>query len=307
MKTEHLIRIATRKSKLALVQSQQVADHLMALHRGLVAELVTFDTTGDAIQGQNLSEIGGKGLFTKELEDALLAGTVDMAVHSLKDMPAVLPKGLEIACIPKREDARDAFISRRYKSISDLPNGAVVGTSSTRRAAQVNALRPDVKIIPFRGNVQTRLKKLEEGVADATFLAVAGLSRLGLGDVISEILPPSAMLPAVGQGALAIEINSQHKNMRALLAPLNHVATYVCVEAERSFLKTLDGSCRTPLAAYATLNDGVLSFDCMIASSDGVSVFRTTRKGKAEDAAAMGKDAALQLKAEAGEAILAGW
>lgn len=301
------LKLATRKSKLALAQSQHVADVMMAQHEGLKVELVTFDTTGDMIQHKNLSEIGGKGLFTKELEEALFAGDVDLAVHSLKDMPAELPDGLEIMCIPEREDPRDAFISEKFRSLSELPQGAVVGTSSTRRAAQVKLLRPDVSIVPFRGNVQTRLKKIKEGLADATFLAVAGLSRLGMSDVITQAMDIGEMVPSVGQGALAIEVKTDRSDMKALLAALHHQDDATCVAAERSFLKALDGSCRTPLAAYATLKGDVLTMDAMIASVDGVSVFRASRKGQRTDAELLGKDLAKQLRSEAGEEILAGW
>ncbi len=307
MALERPMRLATRKSKLAMVQSQQVADQLMQLHEGLRVELVTFDTQGDAIQNQNLSEIGGKGLFTKELEDALLDGSVDIAVHSLKDMPATLPDGLEIACIPQREDARDGFVSAKYKSISDLPDGAVIGTSSTRRAAQVKAMRADVSIVPFRGNVQTRLKKLDDGVVDATFLAVAGLNRLEMSRVITEMINPKVMLPAVGQGALAIEAKSGNSEILSLLKSLHHVDTDICIRAERSFLKKLDGSCRTPLAAFATIEGDVLTLNTMVASLDGSLLFTTSRKGRARNAEQMGVDAANQLIDDAGADVIAGW
>jgi hydroxymethylbilane synthase len=301
------IRIGTRKSLLARTQSQHVANMLMAENEGISTELVTFDTTGDTILDRNLSDIGGKGLFTKELEEGLLSGIIDLAVHSLKDVPAVLPTGLIINCIPKREDARDAFISKAYPSLFDLPPQSVVGTSSSRRAAQLHALRPDIQIVPFRGNVQTRLQKLDEKKADATFLAVAGLNRLDLSQHITEALDPSTMLPAVGQGALAIEICQTNSFIASLLSPLNHADTSYCTTAERSFLATLEGSCRTPIAAHALVIDHTLILDCLIASMDGKSIYKTNRKGSIHDAKALGADAALELKSLAGDQLLQSW
>ena len=257
-------------------------------------------TTGDQIQNRPLSEIGGKGLFTKELEEQLHDGSIDLAVHSMKDMPAVLPDGLEICCLLEREDPRDAFMSPVAKSIADLPEGATVGSSSVRRAAQLLNIRPDLEIVQFRGNVQTRLRKLEEGVAAATFLACAGLNRLGMTHLMTSAIEPDIMLPAVAQGAIGIEIASSSDRSRELLEPLNHQHTSICIEAERAFLKELDGSCRTPLAGHATLADNVVSFNAMALTLDGQKVFTTSRTGPAGEAGRMGLDAAEEIRALAG-------
>ena len=263
-------------------------------------DIIVISTTGDQIQNRSLAEIGGKGLFTKEIEEQLHDGSIDMAVHSMKDMPAELPDGLEICCLLEREDPRDAFMSPVAKSIADLPEGAVVGSSSVRRGAQLLNLRPDLQIVQFRGNVQTRLRKLEEGVAAATFLACAGLNRLGMTHLITSAIAPEVMLPAVAQGAIGIEIASNNERARALLEPLNHQHTSICIEAERAFLKELDGSCRTPLAGHATLADNVVSFNAMALTLDGQKVFRASRTGPADEAATLGLDAAKEIRALAG-------
>ena len=222
-------------------------------------ELVIIKTTGDRITDRPLIEAGGKGLFTKELEEALFAGDIDLAVHSMKDMPAILPQGLAISAILEREDPRDAFVSLKYASLDALPAGAVIGTSSPRRQAQVLRARPDLRVVGFRGNVETRLRKLEEGVADATFLACAGLNRLGLSQHITAAMPTDVMLPAVAQGAIGIEIRADDDATAQLIAPLNDAATALCVTAERAYLAQLEGSCRTPIAGYAELNGGSLA------------------------------------------------
>ncbi|KAB2916752.1 MAG: hydroxymethylbilane synthase [Hyphomicrobiaceae bacterium] len=298
------IRIGTRGSPLALAQTQEVRTRLQAAHGpGAPAiEVRVIKTSGDRIQDRPLSEAGGKGLFTKEIEEALLAGEIDLAVHSMKDMPTVLPAGLTVACLLPREDVRDAFISHKARSLAELPAGATVGTSSLRRQAQVKRMRPDITIVPLRGNVETRLRKLEEGVADATLLAVAGLRRLGLADRITSIVPTREILPAVAQGAIGIEIRAADFATAQLLAPLNHQPTAIAVAAERAFLAKLDGSCRTPIAGLAELaQDGRrLAFRGMILTPDGRQCHETSREGRPEEAILMGEDAAAELLAKAG-------
>ncbi|MEI9902400.1 MAG: hydroxymethylbilane synthase [Hyphomicrobium sp.] len=248
------IRIGTRGSPLALAQAHQVAARLTAAHALAPdqCEIVIIKTTGDRITDRPLIEAGGKGLFTKELEEALYAGSIDLAVHSMKDMPALLPPGLAIAAILEREDPRDAFVSLKYASLADMPAGAIVGTSSPRRRAQVLRARPDLAVVEFRGNVETRLRKLEEGVADATFLACAGLNRLGLSRHITEVMDTAVMLPAVAQGAIGIEIRAIDETIAGLLGPLDDARTALCVAAERAYLSQLEGSCRTPIAGFAS-------------------------------------------------------
>ncbi len=243
-------------------------------------EICIIKTTGDMILDRPLSEAGGKGLFTKEIEEALISGSIDLAVHSMKDVQTALPDGLILSAIFPREDVRDAFISLRYGSISDLPKGARVGTSSLRRQAQIRRMRPDLDVVGFRGNVQTRLKKLEDGVADATFLACAGLNRLGNAGRISERISTDVMLPAVAQGAIGIECSADHLDIRALLAPLNHAESASCVMAERAFLARLEGSCRTPIAGLAELRpDGHIRFRGEILSPDGREHHASERTG----------------------------
>ena len=296
------IRIGTRGSKLALAQSYETRDRLIAAH-GLTLddfEIEIIKTSGDLIQDKALSAFGGKGLFTKEIEDALLAGTIDLAVHSMKDMPTKLPDGLTIPCLLPREDVRDAFISLKVARLADLPEGAVMGTSSLRRQAQVKKLRPDLQVILYRGNVETRLKKLEEGVADATLLASAGLRRLGLEGRITSLIGTDEMLPAVAQGAIGIETRDGDTRMAALLAPLNDPATATGVAAERAFLAELDGSCRTPIAGLAELTGERLRFRGQILTPDGTESHATEREGSPDDAVAMGIDAAKELLKAAG-------
>lgn len=296
------IRMGTRGSKLALAQTYETRDRLMAAH-GLAEddfEIEIIKTSGDLIQDKALSAFGGKGLFTKEIEDALLAGTIDLAVHSMKDMPTKLPEGLTIPCLLPREDVRDAFISPKAKRLTDLPQGAVMGTSSLRRQAQVKNRRPDLKVILYRGNVGTRLQKLEEGVADATLLASAGLRRLGLADRITSLMETDEMLPAVAQGAIGIETREGDERIGALLAPLNDVATTICVTAERAFLAELDGSCRTPIAGLAELAGGRVRFRGQILTPNGAESHATTREGTPNEAEAMAVDAAKELLKAAG-------
>ena len=299
------IKIGTRGSPLALAQARETRERLMKAHALGPAdiEIIAITTTGDTIRDRPLSEIGGKGLFTKEIEEALIAGEIDLAVHSMKDLPAQLPPGLTIAAILPREDARDAFLSLTAKSIEGLNPGAVIGSSSVRRTAQVLRLRPDLKPIQFRGNVETRLRKLTEGLADATFLACAGLNRLGFADKITQAMPIDLMLPAVAQGAVAIEIRQDDEATRQLLAAINHVPSEITVACERAFLQALDGSCRTPLAGHAILNGETLSFRGHALTLDGVHCFETTRVGPPGEAARMGQDAGAEVKARGGTLI----
>jgi hydroxymethylbilane synthase len=297
------IRIGTRGSPLALVQAHEVRDRLAAAHGAgrLEVEVCVIRTSGDRIQDRPLAEVGGKGLFTKEIEEALLAGEIDLAVHSMKDMPTVLPAGLAISCYLPRADVRDAFISTKAASLAELPAGAMVGTSSLRRQAQVLRLRPDLRVAPLRGNVETRLRKLAEGAADATLLAYAGLARLGMEERITAAVPAEEMLPAVAQGAIGVEIRADDEATAQLLAPINHQATALAVAVERAFLAKLDGSCRTPIAGLAELaSPDRLVFRGMILTPDGRQCHETRREGRPEAGVAMAEDAAAELLAKAG-------
>ena len=279
-----------------------VRQALAAAH-GLEAgqiDITVIRTSGDRIQDRPLAEVGGKGLFTKEIEEALLANTIDFAVHSSKDMPTILPGGLVLSAFMEREDPRDVFISRKAKSVADLPHGATVGTASLRRQAMMKRLRPDLVIVPLRGNVETRLRKLDEGVADATLLALAGLKRLGLADAATAVLDVSEFLPAVGQGAIGIETRANDARTRQMLAAINHADTAQALAAERAFLAVLDGSCRTPIAGHATVSNGIIRFRGMIVKPDGSEAFETTREGSVRDAERLGADAGAELKARAG-------
>ncbi len=300
------IRIGTRGSPLALAQAHETRRRLMAAH-GLPEEefeIVVITTTGDRIRDRPLSEIGGKGLFTKEIEEALFAREIDLAVHSMKDMPAVLPDGLAFAATLPREDARDALISLSATSLQDLKLGATLGSSSVRRTAQALRLRPDLKVVQFRGNVETRLRKLADGVADASFLAVAGLNRLGLSHHIAAIVPMEEMLPAIAQGAIGIEIHAGNARIHAMLDAINHVETATAIACERAFLAALDGSCRTPIAGHARLADGVLRFRGETLTLDGSKAFTAERSGAPADAAQMGTNAAAEVKAKGGSLIV---
>lgn len=303
------VRIGTRGSPLALAQAREIRARLIAADPGVVEadiELVVIKTTGDRVQDRTLAEVGGKGLFTKEIEEALIDGRIDLAVHSMKDMPTWLPDGLAIGCLLPREDPRDALFARRGDSIASLPEGAVVGTASLRRQAQLLALRPDLRVVPLRGNVGTRLKKLASGEIDATLLALAGLRRLGLADRATAVLAPEEMLPAVAQGAIGVEIRADDAAARALLAPLDDRDTGLRVAAERACLAELDGSCHTPIAALAELEagGGNLRLRALIALPDGSVVHRDERRGPATQAAALGRAAGAALKAQAEPAFL---
>jgi hydroxymethylbilane synthase len=297
-----ILRLGTRGSPLALAQARMVREALAKAH-GLDPELIELQvirTSGDRIQDRPLAEVGGKGLFTKEIEEALSAGTIDLAVHSSKDMPTALPVGLMLSAFLEREDPRDVFISRKAKSIAELPRGATVGTASLRRQAMVLRRRPDLTIVPLRGNVETRIRKLDEGVADATLLALAGLKRLGLAGAATAILDVDEFLPAVGQGAIGIETRVDDSRTRELLAKINHADTASALAAERAFLAVLDGSCRTPIGGHATVAGGRLRFRGMIVKPDGSEAFEAAREGGVRDAEKLGADAGGELKGRAG-------
>ena len=295
------LRIGTRSSPLALWQAHEVRRVLMAawdLPEDAFAT-VPIRVTGDMVQDRALKEIGGKGLFTREIEEALLAGRIDVAVHSMKDMPTIQPAGLVIDCHLPREDPRDAFVSPRHEGIRALPRGAVVGTSSLRRRAQLLVRRPDLALVEFRGNVQTRLRKLDEGVASATFLAMAGLNRLGMAHVARRAIEPEEMLPAIAQGAIGVERREADGRVADLLAPVACRATGLRIAAERAFLAELDGSCETPIAGLAELDGATLRLRGEILRPDGSAAIADEVRGPAEAGEAMGRDLARALKARA--------
>lgn len=289
------IVIASRESRLAMWQAEHIQARLQALYPHLTVEILGMTTQGDQILDKTLSKIGGKGLFVKELEQALMDGRADLAVHSLKDVPMTLPDGFALAAVCEREDPRDAFVSNRYQHLSELPEGSVVGTSSLRREAQLRARFPQLAVKPLRGNVQTRLKKLDDGEFDAIILAAAGLRRLGLAERIQGELAPSESLPAAGQGALGIEIRADRADLSALLAPLNHPDTRACTAAERALAKELGGSCQVPLGAFATLADGTLTLGGLVAHPDGSVVLTASASGPADYADALGRAVAKKL------------
>jgi len=299
--TRHL-RIGTRGSALARAQAQWVQHRLTAALPGLTAELVIIRTTGDRITDRPLSAVGGKGLFVKEIEEALLAGEVDCAVHSLKDLPAELAAGLMIAAVPEREDPRDVALTRQEGGLSTLPRGAQVGTSSLRRAALVRAFRPDLQVIGLRGNVDTRLRKLDDGAVDAIVLAGAGLRRLGIVRPHAELLAAEEFVPAIGQGALAIE--SPRGEIAELLRAIDHRPSHEAIDAERAFLVAVGGSCVTPLAAHATVAGETLTLRALIAEPDGTRVIRGRREGRTSEGAQLGTELAQALLAEGGAEIL---
>jgi hydroxymethylbilane synthase len=303
------IRIGTRGSALAQAQAREVRDRLMAAH-GLPEDrfaIEAMSTSGDRIQDRTLADIGGKGLFTKEIEEALLDGRIDFAVHSSKDMPTVLPDGLALVAFMEREDPRDAFIGRASPTLAGLPQGAVVGTASLRRQALVRRARPDLKVVPFRGNVQTRLKKLGEGQADATLLAYAGLKRMGLQSVITELLPLESFPPAPGQGAICVEARSDNDAVLKLLEPANHRPTMQALRCERAFLATLDGSCRTPIAGYARIAGDQLRFSGLVILPDGNECHAIEEQGPAAEAEEIGRRAGTKIRAKAGPRFFDHW
>ncbi len=298
------LRIGTRGSPLALAQAHETRDRLAAVNHALAApdaiEIVVIQTSGDRFQSGPLTELGGKGLFTKEIEDALLSGSIDIAVHSMKDVPSRLPDGLDITCVLPREDPRDAFLSAAVPNLAALPKGAVVGTASLRRKAILLNRRPDLVVAPIRGNVNTRMRKLADGEVDATLLALAGLKRLDKADAATEILPPEFMLPAACQGAIGIECRTPDGATRRLLEPIDDAPSARRVAAERALLAGLDGSCRTPIAALAEIVDGGMRIRALIARTDGGGMVETERFGSEADAEAMARDAADELRRRAG-------
>ncbi len=301
---EMILRIGTRASQLALTQSRWVKERLEAEHPGLVVELVRITTMGDRIKRPPLSEVGGKGLFVKEIEEALLGKEADVGVHSMKDVPCALPEDLEISVYPRREDPRDAFVSKKYANLREMPQGASVGTSSLRRASQLLHLRPDFRIIPIRGNVDTRLRKLESGKFDALLLASAGLRRLGLSHRITELLSTDLSLPAIGQGVLGLEVRKGDSVVRDLIGSLNHGETELTIRAERAFLKELEGGCQAPLAGYGKLVGGRLALEGMVAELDGSVLIRDKLFGPKEKPEELGVKLARKILSAGGDKIL---
>ncbi len=296
------LRIGTRGSPLALVQARMVRSRLAAAtgmsEDGI--ELVVIRTTGDLIQDRSLAEEGGKGLFTKEIEEALLDRRIDLAVHSAKDMPTILPKGLVLAACLEREDPRDVFISRKARSLAELPRGATLGTASLRRQAIAKRARPDLSVMPLRGNVETRLRKLEAGDVDATLLALAGLKRLGLLEHATDIMSADEFLPAVGQGAIGIETRENDARVSGITVRIDHSDTSTAIACERAFLAALDGSCKTPIAGHATVIGDAVQFRGLIARPDGTAAHDIAGAGNRKDAAMIGTEAGRELKHRAG-------
>ena len=299
-----ILRIGTRGSKLALIQSEWIKSRIQDRHPDVRVVLTVIKTTGDKILDSPLSKIGGKGLFVKEIEDALLQNRVDLAVHSMKDVPAELPEGLMLAAFPEREDPRDALVSVGDASIDQLPRKARLGTSSLRRAAQILHIRPDLDIAPLRGNVDTRLGKLNGGELDCIILATAGLKRMGLEDRISQVIPTDKILPAIGQGALGLETRRDDARTIAVISFLNHEPTQVAVAVERAFLKELEGGCQVPIAGLGLLEDGQLHFTGMVAELDGTRIIQDQISGNKKDAAQMGRELAGKLLAGGARKIL---
>lgn len=299
------LKIATRQSPLALWQAEHIKARLQDLHLGLVVELVKFVTQGDKILDTPLAKIGGKGLFVKELENALLDGRADLAVHSMKDVPMDLPENLTLAVICERENPFDAFVSNQYLTLDDLPQGARLGTSSLRRKSQIQAYRPDLTIIDLRGNVGTRLGKLDAGEYDAIILATAGLKRLQLESRIKQILPPDLSLPAVGQGALGLECRSNDQAVLTLIAPLSDASTNICIRAERAFNRTLQGGCQVPIAGFAVLENDQLFMQGRVGSPDGQQLLKAEISGAPAQAEQLGQQLAQRLLDQGAGELLA--
>jgi hydroxymethylbilane synthase len=299
------IKIGTRSSPLALAQAYETRDMLNRVYPAHEVEIVPVTTTGDKVQDRPLSEVGGKGVFTKELDEALYDGRIDIAAHSMKDVPTWLPDNIKLVCMFEREDVRDVLVSPKYKSFDEMPDGSVIGTTSLRRQSQILARHPKLKVTLFRGNVQTRLRKLNEGVADATLLALAGLNRLERTEVIARILEPEDLLPAVGQGAIGITCRAEDEHIIELLQTLDHAPTSLCVGAERAMLDVLDGSCRTPIAGLAQLSEdgATISIKGMVAEADGSEIWTAERNGPSADAEILGRDVGAELRAAVGEAF----
>ncbi|MDB9822703.1 hydroxymethylbilane synthase [Deltaproteobacteria bacterium] len=299
------LKIGTRGSKLALAQSGWIKGEIVARYPDVQVELVLIKTKGDKVLDSPLSKIGGKGLFVKEIEEALIKKDVDLAVHSIKDVPAELPAGLWLPVFPKREDPRDAFLSLDYNSIADLPKGATIGTGSLRRSSQLLHLRPDINIVPLRGNVDTRLKRLESGDVQAIMLAAAGLKRLGLSDKIRQLLPPEEFLPAIGQGALGLELRQDDERLLDLLGFLNNVPTELTIKAERALLKKLEGGCQVPIAGHGRLEGDHIILDGMVAELDGSVIIRDELKGAMDQTEETGIGLAEKLLSSGADKILA--
>ncbi|MBI5559698.1 MAG: hydroxymethylbilane synthase [Deltaproteobacteria bacterium] len=300
------IKIGTRASVLALWQANWVKGELEKRYPAVEVSLEKIKTTGDKITDVPLAKVGGKGLFVKEIEEALLSGRVDLAVHSMKDVPTLLPKGLHLKAITEREDPRDVVISRGGRKLLELPVGARIGTSSLRRQAQLLCLRPDFEVVGLRGNLDTRIRKLEGGAFDCVILAGAGIKRLGWGDKITEYLPPETMLPAIGQGALGIETRTDDEHVNKLISFFDHPETSVAVTAERAMLKRLEGGCQVPIAAYGTVRgDGVLKLTGLVASTDGKTVVKDSLEGNADRAGELGTVLAERLLKMGAREILA--
>lgn len=298
------LRIGTRGSQLALWQANWVKEQLIRHHPDLDVEILTIKTTGDKILDVPLAKVGGKGLFVKEIEEALLAGDIDLAVHSMKDVPTELPDGLGIVCTSRREDPRDAVLSHDGTALLDLPQGARVGTSSLRRQAQIKANRPDFNIEPLRGNINTRLRKLKEGQYDAIILALAGVKRLGWEAEVTETIDPDVMLPAIGQGALGIEARLNDEKTLQRLEFLDHPETASCVGAERAFLHRLEGGCQVPIAAHATMDDGTVTLTGLVAGVEGDRIIRKEASAPSSGAADLGRRLAEDILAAGGREIL---
>lgn len=298
------IKIGTRASKLALWQAEWVRSLILKIDPSLEVELVKIKTTGDKILDVPLAKVGGKGLFVKEIEEAMLRGEIDLAVHSMKDVPTELPEGLHLGAVLVREDPRDALISKGHVKLKDLPKGAKVGTSSLRRSCQLMSIRPDFKILSLRGNLDTRLRKLDDGEFDAIILAAAGVKRLGYTDRITETLEATVSLPAIAQGAVGIECRMDDKFMNDLIAPLKHPQTETCVRAERAALKRLEGGCQVPIAAHAVLEGDTIVMDGLVGSVSGEQIIKKHRTGPASDPEAIGIALAQDLLDSGAKAIL---
>ena len=305
MNTPKKLVIASRESMLAMWQAEHIKGRLKALYPDCEVEILGMTTRGDQILDRTLSKIGGKGLFIKELEQALQDGRADLAVHSIKDVPMELPEGFALAAIGERASPFDAFVSNQYARLEDMPEGAIVGTSSLRREAQLRAKFPHLTIQPLRGNVQTRLSKLDNGDYDAVILAAAGLQRLGLDGRIREILSPADSLPAAGQGALGIEIAARRTDLADILRPLNHEETAACVTAERALARALGGSCQVPLAAYCVMEDGLLTLNGLVGHPDGSVIIEASAQAPAAYADALGRAVAKRLADDGAEELIA--
>lgn len=305
MNTPKKLVIASRESMLAMWQAEHIKGRLKALYPDCEVEILGMTTRGDQILDRTLSKIGGKGLFIKELEQALQDGRADLAVHSIKDVPMELPEGFALAAIGERASPFDAFVSNQYARLEDMPEGAIVGTSSLRREAQLRAKLPHLTIKPLRGNVQTRLSKLDNGDYDAVILAAAGLQRLGLDGRIREILSPADSLPAAGQGALGIEIAARRTDLADILRPLNHEETAACVTAERALARALGGSCQVPLAAYCVMEDGLLTLNGLVGHPDGSVIIEASAQAPAAYADALGRAVAKRLADDGAEELIA--